>query len=100
MKLHSAYINGEYVTGKGSPIKLVNPAKPSDTFEYTAATTADLENAITGAIAAYKQWSQMTPAQRSAALLKFADAIDADSTKLTDLEVRESGKPVAVFRDG
>jgi betaine-aldehyde dehydrogenase len=100
MTLHSAYINGEYVTGKGSPIRLVNPAKPSDTFEYTAATTTDLENAITGAKAAYKQWSQMTPAQRSAALLKFADAIDADSTKLTDLEVRESGKPVAVFRDG
>lgn len=100
MTLHSAYINGEYVTGKGSPIKLVNPAKPSDTFEYTAATTTDLENAITGAKAAYKQWSQMTPAQRSAALLKFADAIDADSAKLTELEVRESGKPVAVFRDG
>jgi len=100
MTMHSAYINGEYVTGKGSQITLINPAKPSDTFEYAAATTADLENAITGAKAAYKQWSQLTPAVRSAALLKFADAIAADSTKLTELEVRESGKPVAVFRDG
>jgi betaine-aldehyde dehydrogenase len=59
-----------------------------------------LEDAITGAKAAFKQWSQMTPAQRSAALLKFADAIAADSAQLTELEVRESGKPVAVFRDG
>lgn len=100
MTLHSAYINGAYVTGQGSPITLVNPAKPSDTFEYAAATTADLENAIIGAKSAYKQWSQMTPAQRSAALLNFADAIAADSAKLTELEVRESGKPVAVFRDG
>lgn len=100
MTMHSAYINGEYITGKGSPITLVNPAKPSDTFQYTAATSADLESAITGAKTAYKQWSQMTPAQRSAALLKFADAIAADSAKLTELEVRESGKPVAVFRDG
>jgi len=98
--MHSAYINGEYITGKGSPITLVNPAKPSDTFQYAAATSADLESAITGAKTAYKQWSQMTPAQRSAALLKFADAIAADSAKLTELEVRESGKPVAVFRDG
>jgi betaine-aldehyde dehydrogenase len=100
MTMHSAYINGEYVTGKGSPITLVNPAKPSDTFQYAAATSTDLERAITGAKAAFKQWSQMTPAQRSAALLKFADAIAADSAKLTELEVRESGKPVAVFRDG
>ena len=100
MTTHSAYINGEYVTGKGAPITLVNPAKPSDTFQYAAATTSDLENAITGAKAAYKHWSQLTPAVRSAALLKFADAIAADSAKLTELEVRESGKPVAVFRDG
>ena len=100
MTMHSAYINGEYVTGKGVPITLVNPAKPSDTFQYAAATTADLENAITGAIAAFKVWSQLTPSVRSAALLKFADAIAADSAKLTELEVRESGKPVAVFRDG
>ena len=100
MTTHSAYINGEYVTGKGAPITLVNPAKPSDTFQYAAATTSDLESAITGAKAAYKHWSQLTPAVRSAALLKFADAIAADSAKLTELEVRESGKPVAVFRDG
>ena len=100
MTTHSAYINGEYVTGKGAPITLVNPAKPSDTFQYAAATISDLENAITGAKAAYKHWSQLTPAVRSAALLKFADAIAADSAKLTELEVRESGKPVAVFRDG
>jgi len=100
MTTHSAYINGEYVTGKGSPITLVNPAKPSDTFQYAAATTSDLESAITGAKVAYKQWSQLTPAVRSAALLKFADAIATDSAKLTELEVRESGKPVAVFRDG
>ena len=100
MTLYSAYINGAYVTGKGSLITLVNPAKPTDTFQYAAATTADLEDAITGAKAAFKQWSQMTPAQRSAALLKFADAIAADSAQLTELEVRESGKPVAVFRDG
>ena len=76
MTMHSAYINGEYITGKGSPITLVNPAKPSDTFQYAAATSADLESAITGAKTAYKQWSQMTPAQRSAALLKFADITD------------------------
>ncbi|MTB21968.1 MAG: aldehyde dehydrogenase family protein, partial [Actinobacteria bacterium] len=48
----------------------------------------------------FKVWSQLTPSVRSAALLKFADAIAADFAKLTELEVRESGKPVAVFRDG
>ncbi|MEY3803483.1 MAG: hypothetical protein RL126_627, partial [Actinomycetota bacterium] len=40
MTLHSAYINGAYVTGQGSTITLVNPSKPSDSFEYAAATTA------------------------------------------------------------
>lgn len=100
MILHSAYINGEFITGKGSTITLVNPAKPSETFQYRAATTSDLDRAIIGSKAAYKEWSQMTPAQRSSALLKFADAIEADSKKLTELEVRESGKPIAVFRDG
>ena len=70
MTLHSAYINGAYVTGQGSTITLVNPSKPSDTFEYAAATTADLENAIIGAKSAFKQWSQMTPAQEMQLELK------------------------------
>ena len=96
----SAFINGADVLGKGALITLLNPARPSDSFSYVAATTADLDQAIKGAKSAFSQWSQLVPAARSSALLRFADSIAADSAKLTELEVRETGKPVAVFRDG
>ncbi len=100
MTNHSAFINGEYVLGQGSPITRVNPAKTSDTSGYKGATSENLGAAIASATVAFRQWSQLVPAARSALLLKFADAIALDSEKLTALEVRETGKPVTVFRDG
>lgn len=100
MKLDSAFINGASVIGTGELISRANPAHPSQVSDYKSSSLSDLESAIVGAKIAFKAWSRLTPSARCAALMKFADAIEADSANLTALEVAETGKPVAVFRDG
>lgn len=94
------FIGGAPVEGFGEEISRVNPAGPADVFPYRATSTAQVDQAISQAQAAFAEWSGWTAGQRSVALLKLADLIEADSDYLTEWEVRETGKPVAVVRDG
>ncbi len=100
MKMESGFINGSFVVGTGEIIERANPAHPSESTPYKSSTLSDLDNAVASAKVAFKIWSAMTAGTRSKILLKFADLIEADSQILTELEVLETGKPVAVFRDG
>lgn len=94
------FIHGVKLEGKGEAISIVNPANPDDTFQYAASSLPQVEDAIRSSQEAFAQWKTLTPSQRSNTLLNFADVILKDNAKLTELEVRETGKPVAVFRDG
>lgn len=50
--------------------------------------------------AAFRTWSQTTPAQRSAYLLRIADAIERDAEGFAALEALNCGKPInAVLND-
>jgi hypothetical protein len=57
-------------------------------------TTADLEAAIKTARAAQKSFAQLSEAERCDALLKMADAIEANAEPLAQLLSREQGKPL------
>lgn len=94
------FIHGVKVAGKGEDITIINPANAKDTFHYTSSSLSQVEDAIQSSQQAFAEWRTLTPSQRSNALMAFADVILKDSAKLTELEVRETGKPVAVFRDG
>ena len=59
-----------------------------------------MTRAVGTARAAFEEWSQATPAERARVLLRLADLVEADAEELTRLEVEETGKPAAVFRDG
>ena len=56
----------------------------------------DVDAALRSAEAACETWRDTTPAERSLALLKFADAIEARADDLVDAECRNTGKPVAL----
>ncbi|MGP3954698.1 aminobutyraldehyde dehydrogenase [Nonomuraea sp. 3N208] len=80
--------------------ELINPATGLPCAEITDTPVEGVASAVRGARAAYEEWSQATPAERARLLLRLADLVEADAEELTRLEVEETGKPAAVFRDG
>jgi len=95
-----ALIAGTRIAGAGEEIVRINPARSGDVFPYRATSLSQVNDAVAVAQAAFPEWKDRTPGQRSQVLLRFADLIEADSETLTRCEVRETGKPVSVVRDG
>src|SRR6478735_9310885 len=62
----------------------------------TDATTDIVDRAYVAASTAFETWGDTTPAERQAALLKFADAIEARADDFIRLEGENTGKPHAL----
>ncbi|WP_214326217.1 aminobutyraldehyde dehydrogenase [Nonomuraea sediminis] len=80
--------------------ELINPATGLRFAELSDTPVEQVAQAVRRAREAFHEWSQTTPAERARLLLRLADLVEADSEELTRLEVEETGKPAAVFRDG
>jgi acyl-CoA reductase-like NAD-dependent aldehyde dehydrogenase len=94
--LGSNYV--QIINGKSAPTEHVrhgiNPASLEPKPDVPVATQADLDRAVDAAKAAFKKWSRVPYEERRAAVLAFADAIDAQRTEFRDLLISEQGKPV------
>ncbi|SIQ17259.1 aminobutyraldehyde dehydrogenase [Aquipseudomonas alcaligenes] len=88
-------INGQLVAGEGAIQPVLNPALGTTLVEIAEASPAQVDAAVQAADAAFADWSQTTPGQRSALLLQVADAIDAHAEALARLESQNCGKPYA-----
>ncbi len=86
-------INGQLVAGEGEVQTIFNPSLGSALMEIPEASIAQVDAAVLAADAAFEDWSQTTPGQRSALLLALADAIDANAEQLARLESQNCGKP-------
>ena len=92
------YIGGKWVDAKGGATdKVVNPATGEVLDEVAASDSADVDVAVAAAKEAFVEWSATTPRQRSEALLKIADAIEADLETIQGLEIDNVGKPVSII---
>lgn len=91
---------GERVAGSGGARTLIDPATGEPTTTISEASVGDAERAVAAATEAFPAWSGRTAGERARVLLRWADLIDAHAAELTALEVAETGKPEAVFRDG
>ncbi|KAB8197109.1 aldehyde dehydrogenase family protein [Nonomuraea phyllanthi] len=80
--------------------ELINPATGLVCAEVPDTSPDGVAAAVRSARAAFEEWSSATPAERARLLLRVADLVEADAEELTRLEVEETGKPAAVFRDG
>ena len=72
---------------------------PSTGEVYALAPVSDREDvdaAFRAASQAFPAWRDATPSERSRALLRIADAIEAHAGELVRIESRNTGKPVAL----
>ena len=84
---------GEYRAGTGGDAVITNPATEQEVAAFTSSGVADVDEAAAAARAAQPEWAAKTPGERSLALLRLADALEADAERLAKLEVEDSGKP-------
>jgi betaine-aldehyde dehydrogenase len=72
---------------------------PSTGERFTTAPVSredEVNAAFAAAADAFPGWRDATPAERSLALLKIADTIEANADQLVAAEVQNTGKPVAL----
>jgi len=94
------FINGEFVDpADGGSEEVLNPATGEAIAEAPLSSAEDVDRAVAAARKAFEGWSTATPAERSAALLKIADAIEEHAEELADLESADAGKPRGAFLD-
>ncbi|MGH2428880.1 MAG: gamma-aminobutyraldehyde dehydrogenase [Candidatus Limnocylindria bacterium] len=91
---HQMFIDGAWTdAGNGETAPVINPATEETIGEVPMGDESDVDRAVAAARAAFEAWSQTTPAERSTALHKFADAIEGDAETLSRLEQQNVGKP-------
>jgi betaine-aldehyde dehydrogenase len=92
------FIDGDFVDpAEGATEEVINPATGEAIAEAPLSTKEDIDRAVAAARKAFDGWSTSTPADRSAALLKLADAIEEHAEELADLESADAGKPRNAF---
>ena len=97
MRRLSNFIGGEYVAPKSDKYAtLINPSSGEALAEMPLSNEADVDDAVSVAAKAFQTWKRVTPAQRSLALLKVADVLEAHAKELVDVEAENCGKIIAV----
>ena len=77
---------------------MVNPATGEQYATAALSGEADIDNAMKAAAAAHETWRDSTPSERSLALFRLADAVEARAEELIALEVENCGKPIHLTR--
>ena len=93
-------IGSKFVDGTETPEAVINPKTEETIVKLPDASPAQVDAAVDAAAKAFQTWSRTTPAERSALLLKLADAIDRDAEAFATLEALNCGKPrIRVLQD-
>lgn len=89
-------IGGAFERGSEAEETVLNPRTGSMILALPEASAEQIDRAVAAAQAAFPAWSRTTPAERSALLLRIADAIEADGEELARLEALNCGKPLGL----
>jgi len=99
MKVYRNFVNGEHVdAADGRTIPVVNPSTGRQYATAPLSGAADVDAAMKAASDAFETWRDSTPKDRSLALFRIADAIEARGEEFIALESENCGKPVGITR--
>jgi len=99
MEVLRNFVNGRFADAVSGVISdVVDPSSGEAYVQAPVSGPEDVDTALRAAAAAFETWRDTTPADRSLALLRFADAIEARTDDLVEAESRNTGKPLAMTR--
>jgi betaine-aldehyde dehydrogenase len=92
------FVGGKYAdTRDGRTSEVIDPSTGEAYAQAPLSGAEDVDAALRTAADAFTGgWRDTTPAERSLALLKIADAVEARSEELANVEGRNTGKPLAL----
>ncbi|HVM20512.1 MAG TPA: gamma-aminobutyraldehyde dehydrogenase [Egibacteraceae bacterium] len=94
------WIDGKAVPASdGRTTDLVNPSTGEVFASAPLSSQADVDAACKAAAQAFETWRDVTPSERSRALLRIADAIEERADELVALESENTGKPKQLTLD-
>ncbi|HEU5032829.1 MAG TPA: aldehyde dehydrogenase family protein, partial [Spirillospora sp.] len=94
------FIGGEYTDAKdGRTLEVVDPSTGEAYAQAPVSGAEDVDAAFRAAAEAFPAWRDATPGERSLAMLRFADAVEARGRELVEAESRDTGKPVQLTMD-
>ena len=111
---HRLYIDGSWTDSDGdSVLSVLNPATEEVIATVPEGTVTDVERAVVAARRAFDEgpWPTLSQRERAAAMLRFADALQARARDLVELNIAEVGSirswaeflqvglPIEHFRD-
>jgi len=97
---YGLFIDGEFVDGRGTSFKTVNPATEEVLSEVAEANDADVDRAVKAARRAHDRvWGPMPGRERAKYLYRIARIIQERGRELAVLESIDNGKPIRESRD-
>jgi betaine-aldehyde dehydrogenase len=94
------FIGGAYADAEDGPVApLVDPSTGKAFAEAPVSGPADVDKALQSAAHAFASWRRTTPSQRSLALFRIADALEAKAEDLVRAECENTGKPFQLTMD-
>jgi 1-pyrroline dehydrogenase len=94
------FIDGEERPPAGGDTEpVLNPATGEEIARSPLSGPEDVDAAVGAGERAFEGWSRTTPAERSLALLRLADAIEEHGEELCQTESLNVGKPIEAMRE-
>ncbi|MGO9083520.1 MAG: gamma-aminobutyraldehyde dehydrogenase [Streptosporangiaceae bacterium] len=91
------FVGGQWTDGSyDRRSELVNPSTGEVFGTAPVSGAAEVDAAFASAADAFEGWRNGTPAERSLALLRIADSIEAHAKELVAAESQNTGKPIAL----
>ena len=91
----SHFIDGQYVEDEtGAALPVIYPASGKTTADLHSATPALVDRALAAAKRAQPAWAAMTGTERGRILRRAADIMRARNRELSELETKDTGKPL------
>lgn len=94
MQSYQLFINNEFVHARdGGWFETLDPFTGKPWAKISRATKADVDAAVGAASTALEgEWAEMSPSDRGAMLYKMGEAIEANASRLAEIESRDNGK--------
>ncbi len=92
MKEVKNYLAGEWINGQGKSFSVINPADEEMVASGNMASVEQLNEVVSKAVSAQKEWSKLTFKKRAEWMFKFKTYLERDAEEIANLIMLENGK--------